>query len=347
MKILIISGFLGAGKTTFIKALSKNTGREFAILENEYGSAGIDGDILRADLVGDNPVGSTIGGKVNIWELTEGCICCSTKEDFAASVLTIANAVAPEYLVVEPTGVAMLSQIIHKLKQIEYERITLLAPIAIVDGHSCDRYSREYPDLYRDQICHAHTVFVSKMEHASPQELEHLDEKLKEISPHSRIITKHYSLLDKSQWLALLKHGYDGRLLQEKDPSAPPQFLPDTFSMKGVSLKTPEHLLLLMEALIHGECGNVFRAKGQVYAGGQFFRFDLADGQYSITGSTPLKQQKATGTSNTLDDAEVAEEKVVFIGTDLARQKIRRFFLQPPSPPPEEIRLLGRGKIVL
>ena len=80
-----------------------------AVLENEYGASGIDGDRL---------AGALADGTVNIWEMTEGCICCSAKGDFAASVLTIANAVDPEYLVVEPTGVGMLGQIIQNLRQI-------------------------------------------------------------------------------------------------------------------------------------------------------------------------------------------------------------------------------------
>ena len=89
MKILIVSGFLGAGKTTYIKALAKHTKKDFAILENEYGAAGIDADRLRAE-EGQSPV--------NIWEMTEGCICCSAKGDFSLSVLSIANTIDPEYL---------------------------------------------------------------------------------------------------------------------------------------------------------------------------------------------------------------------------------------------------------
>ena len=123
MKILIISGFLGAGKTTFIKEMVKRCKGEFAILENEYSSLDIDSAKLT-----DNADKS----KINIWEMTEGCICCSTKGDFATSVLTIANALDPEYLVVEPSGVGMLGNVIDNIKQIEYERIGLLAPITIV-----------------------------------------------------------------------------------------------------------------------------------------------------------------------------------------------------------------------
>ena len=111
---------MGAGKTTFIKALAKHTGKEFAILENEYGAAGIDEDRLRDR--------SWQSGTVNIWEMTEGCICCSAKGDFALSVLSIANAVDPEYLVIEPTGVGKLGNVMENLKQIEYDRITHFSP---------------------------------------------------------------------------------------------------------------------------------------------------------------------------------------------------------------------------
>lgn len=300
MKILIISGFLGAGKTTFIKALAKHTGREFAILENEYGSVGIDGDILKTEMSAE---------KVNIWEMAEGCICCSMKGDFAASVLTIANTVDPDYLVIEPTGVAMLSQVIQNLQQIEYERITLLAPITVVDGHSYNRYSSEYAELYRNQIASARTVVVSKMERAGAEEKEYLRAELEKMNPKGRILTEHYSALSKEEWISLLEHSYSGERLYAETENI--QELPDTFSMRGVSMECPEQLFLMLESLIHGEYGNIFRAKGQIRAGSQSFRFDVADGQYSITGGEPE-----------------AEEKVVFIGTDILRQNIRRNFLQ-------------------
>lgn len=310
MKILLISGFLGAGKTTFIKALARHTGKEFAILENEYGAEGIDGDVLRGEMISD---------KVNIWEMAEGCICCSMKGDFAATVLTIANTVDPDYLVIEPTGVAMLSRTIQNLQKIEYERIVLLAPITIVDGHSFSRYRCEYEELYRDQVAFAHTVIVSKMEQALTQEKENLRMELQKLNPDGTILVEHYSSFTREQWLSLLECRLDGeKLAVEAEPAV---VLPDTFSMKGVSMKTPEHLFFLLEALIHGKLGNVFRAKGQVRAGEQLFRFDVADGLYSITGGSGKM-----------------EEKVVFIGTGIARQKIRRYFYGQP----EKIAVPGR-----
>lgn len=207
MKILVVSGFLGAGKTTFIKSLAEHTGKEFAILENEYGEVGIDGDLLKEQQK---------VGEVNIWELTEGCICCSMKGDFAASVLTIANTVDPEYLVIEPTGVGMLSNIAENLRQIEYERISLLAPVTIVDGRSFWQYLREYPEIYQDQIRAAKTVLVSKMESASPEERQKLEGELRKQNPSGVIRTEHYSKMEKEEWLDLLRQKYDGTCLEER-----------------------------------------------------------------------------------------------------------------------------------
>ena len=96
MRILVVSGFLGAGKTTFIKELARRTREDFSVMENEYGQVGIDGQLLAEKEMPES--GEEDAGKLNIWELTEGCICCSMKSDFASSILTIANTIDPEYV---------------------------------------------------------------------------------------------------------------------------------------------------------------------------------------------------------------------------------------------------------
>lgn len=300
MKILIVSGFLGAGKTTFIRALAKHTGKEFAILENEYGAAGIDKDRLETELA---------SGTVNIWEMTEGCICCSAKGDFALSVLSIANAVDPEYLVIEPTGVGKLGNIVENLKQIEYDRITLLAPVTVVDIHSYRRYLQEYPELYQDQIAEAGTILVSKTEQASAEEKQQIFSALRAINPTAEIVTDHYSLLPPDQWLHLLEKGRDGSLHHSpsSEASADSEQLPDSFTLKHVHMRSPESLFLFLEDLIRGHFGNIFRAKGQLPAGDTWLQFDVADSRYSI-----------------LDCEPAADSEVVFIGTDIHRQPIRR-----------------------
>ena len=300
MKILIVSGFLGAGKTTFIKALAKHTGKEFAILENEYGAAGIDKDRLETELA---------SGTVNIWEMTEGCICCSAKGDFALSVLSIANAVDPEYLVIEPTGVGKLGNIVENLKQIEYDRITLLAPVTVVDIHSYRRYLQEYPELYQDQIAEAGTILVSKTEQASAEEKQQIFSALRAINPTAEIVTDHYSLLPPDQWLHLLEKGRDGSLHHSPstEASADSEQLPDSFTLKHVHMRSPESLFLFLEDLIRGHFGNIFRAKGQLPAGNTWLQFDVADSRYCVISCEPA-----------------ADSEVVFIGTDIHRQPIRR-----------------------
>ena len=181
MKILVVSGFLGAGKTTFIKELSRKTRRDFVVMENEYAQADIDRELLNEEKA------------VNIWELTEGCVCCSMKTDFASSILTIANTLDPEYLVVEPTGAAVLSRIIANIRQIEYERITLLRPITIVDADSFSLCLRDYRELFLDQLKTAGTIVVSRRSFSSEEEIRDFSKTLAEINPDASIQVPHYS----------------------------------------------------------------------------------------------------------------------------------------------------------
>ena len=297
MKILIISGFLGAGKTTFIKELAKRTKKEIAIFENEYGTSGVDGDILKEST------------KVNIWELTEGCICCSVKGDFAASVLTIANTVNPEYLVIEPTGVAMLSNLITNLKQIEYEHIKLMAPISIVDALSLERYKNEFPEIYKDQIEFADTVIFSKSENLSDNEKEKLSLEVKSINNSCNIVSDHYSTQPDSWWDSLLLKYLDGTVeIPIKDETAE---MPDSFSLNNISVRSVEKFIIFLENLIRGLYGNVFRAKGSFTVKGLNLRFDVADNRYLVE----------------LDTDEISD-KVVFIGNDIKKQKIREVFFE-------------------
>lgn len=297
MKILIISGFLGAGKTTFIKELAKRTKKEIAIFENEYGTSGVDGDILKEST------------KVNIWELTEGCICCSVKGDFAASVLTIANTVNPEYLVIEPTGVAMLSNLITNLKQIEYEHIKLMAPIVIVDALSLERYKNEFPEIYKDQIEFADTVIFSKSENLSENEKEKLGIEVKSINNSCNIVSDHYSTQPDSWWDSLLLKYLDGTVdIPIKDETAE---IPDSFSLNNISVRSVEKFIIFLENLIRGLYGNVFRAKGSFSIKGLNLRFDVADNRYLVE----------------LDTDEISD-KVVFIGNSIKKQKIREVFFE-------------------
>ena len=203
MKILIVSGFLGAGKTTLIKEMANKTKRDFVVMENEYGDVDIDSNILKEE-------------GMNIWELTEGCVCCSMKQDFATSILTIANTLDPEYLIVEPTGVAKLGNIIKNIRQIEYERIILLKPITVIDGNIFDSFISSYDNIYIDQLVNASKIIISKTESKDEEENEELIKKIENVLIKNNvslnsveILKEHYSKKNKEWWENILKSFLD------------------------------------------------------------------------------------------------------------------------------------------
>ena len=301
MKILIVSGFLGAGKTTLIKEMAKKTKRDFVIMENEYGDVDIDSNVLKDE-------------GMNIWELTEGCVCCTMKKDFASSILTIANSLDPEYLIVEPTGVAKLSNIIKNIKQIEYDRITLLKPITIIDGNAFDSFISSYDDIYIDQLINTSKIIISKMESKDKEENEELVKKIKDILKKNDrdidIISEHYSNKDKDFWEGILKNFLDEKYaLKESLNKNAEEYMPDSISMKGCSVGSKGEFIVLIEDIIHGRFGYVARSKGFIKCGESVLRYDVVGDRYAITGANE-------------DD----ELEIVFIGKDLNRALLREIF---------------------
>lgn len=296
MKILVVSGFLGAGKTTFIKELAQKTKQDFVVMENEYGEVGIDKTLLDDDK------------KVNIWELTEGCICCSMKADFASSILTISNSLDPEYLVVEPTGVGVLSNVIHNIQQIEYERISLLSPVTIVDANSFDHYMRDYHDIFEDQLKAAGTIVISKRNFDTADEMKTLVSKIRSVTPHAKIQAEHYSQMERSWWETLLHTDLNGNV-SIKEQLKTPNLL--SLGLTDISLPGPNHLIWFLERLIRGDFGAICRSKGFIDVGGQLLRFDVVDDRYTITGFE-----------------ECDHPKSVFIGSKIKRRELRKLLLK-------------------
>lgn len=296
MKILIISGFLGAGKTTFIKELSKKTGKDFCILENEYAQVDIDKVLLSQD------------ENLNIWELTENCICCSGKQDFATSILTIANTIDPEFLIVEPTGVAKLSSIVQNIKQISYEKISILEPITIVDVNNFTTLKNKYGDIFADQIANAGQIIFSKGESLESDYLNRAKNELSKFCESCKIICEHYSSLQNEWWQKLLHTDISGNVIQINQEESC-NF--EELSLKDVALKTPVHLISFLEMITFGVFGKIYRAKGFLPCGDLWLKFDIVDTTYQISESEQKK------------DAQVA-----FIGNNLLRSDIRRLLLK-------------------
>ena len=275
MNILIVSGFLGAGKTTFIKELIRRTGTRPVVLENEYGDNSIDAQELRS---------TTSSGekKLEILEFMEGCVCCTMKDSFINSVLTVYSGLSPEYLIVEPTGVGRLSNIINNLQPLLHGDITLLKPIVVLAPRSYHQNMNEFEELYKDQVANANTVVFSKCENESAEVLAETEAAIRQINQDADIISTHYTQQSDEWWRSVLNLPAENIDVTEIDAETT-EF--SQITLNNAHLNNPGELLMVLEDCLNGGFGNVVRAKGTLPVGGEFLRFDLADNLYSITGS--------------------------------------------------------------
>ena len=299
MKILVVSGFLGAGKTTFIQELVRRTGRDFAIYENEYGQADIDARRLRQD------------SDLKVWESTENCICCSGKQDFATSVLTISNTIDPEYLIVEPTGVAKLQSILDNVNQVAWERISLLAPVTVVDAVSWQNQRTDFPEIFDNQLSAAASVVISKLAPGSEDAAEPIKQLAAEMNPQAEVIDESsYADIPDEWWNGLLTRALDGSVLKDaaNDEDEGPDL--ETMALTHAELPSPTHLIWLLDAATAGVFGKLARAKGTLPCGNQWVKFDLVERAWAITGDEPQE-----------------ESRCVFIGRDLLRHGLREVFV--------------------
>lgn len=289
MKILIVSGFLGAGKTTFIKELIRRTGTAPVILENEYGNNSIDAGELRSADSGEK--------KLEVLEFMEGCVCCTMKDSFVNSVFTVFSGLSPEYLIIEPTGVGQLSNILGNLKPLLHDPVTLLNPIVVLAPRSYNQNMKEFEALYKDQITYAKTVVFSKCENEDMEVLSATEAAIREINPDAEIISRHYSKQDDDWWRSVMALPSDTIDVEETS-----QEMNDfsQITMNNASLENPFQLIQLLEDCLRGQFGCIVRAKGTIPVGSETLRFDLADGLYSISDS-PEKTNQCVFIGKNLD----------------------------------------------
>ena len=285
MKILVVSGFLGAGKTTFISKLIESSGLNPVILENEYGDDSLDSKALRKD------------DDIKILEFMEGCVCCSKKDTFVNSLLTINASLTPEYLIVEPSGIGKLSNIIENINKITYGDIELLNPVVILSIDQIDMYIKQYPDIYLDQIKNAGTIIFSKIENTSRDLVERAKNKIHYINKNVKIIDTPYQDKDKDFFLELMDHKNEAELVKGSDGFT--NIKQETF--KDPNLKSISQLINLLEDVIHNRFGNIVRAKGELMINDERIRFDVADYRYAIAAA----------------ENDNSECSCVFIGNDI------------------------------
>ena len=287
MKILLVSGFLGAGKTTFIKELAKNINLEFVVLENEYADIGVDKDFLDEK-------------NLNVWEMSEGCICCSMKGDFKSSIKRIYSEINPEYLVVEPTGVGMLSSIIENIRDINNNDIEILSPITLIDITSFSEYLETFNSFFTDNLKNTGKVILTKLENSNYFEIENIKNEILKINNNLEIITDDYRNFQKEWFGEILNKSIDNKII-DKNFSLKTHINLRTFSKENVNLKTMYELGLFLNKLVDGDFGKIYRAKGIVKVDGYWGKFNLVYKNFEMEPITDAKRTKIVIIGNNLD----------------------------------------------
>ena len=287
MKILLVSGFLGAGKTTFIKELAKNINLEFVVLENEYADIGVDKDFLDEK-------------NLNVWEMSEGCICCSMKGDFKSSIKRIYSEINPEYLVVEPTGVGMLSSIIENIREINNNDIEILSPITLIDITSFSEYLETFNNFFTDNLKNTGKVILTKLENSNYFEIENIKNEILKINNNLEIITDDYRNFQKEWFGEILNKSIDNKII-DKNFSLKTHINLRTFSKENINLETMDELGLFLNKLVNGDFGKIYRAKGIVKIDGYWGKFNLVYKNFEMEPITDAKGTKIVIIGNNLD----------------------------------------------
>ena len=175
-KVDIFSGFLGAGKTTLIKKLISDgyNGQKLVLIENEFGQIGIDGGFLKES-------------GINITEMNSGCICCSLVGDFGTALKDVIDQFAPDRILIEPSGVGKLSDVVAAVKRVEGTEIC--GTVTVIDASKCRIYLKNFKEFYENQIKYAGTIILSRTGNISQEKLDQAIALIREINDHSQIIT--------------------------------------------------------------------------------------------------------------------------------------------------------------
>ena len=194
-KIDIISGFLGAGKTTLIRKLIKDAlaGTRVVLIENEFGEIGIDGGFLKE-------------AGIEIREMNSGCICCSLVGDFGTSLREVMKQYAPERILIEPSGVGKLSEVMQAVQDAaEGSEMELNSAVAVVDASKCKLYIKNFGEFFVNQIEYAGTIILTRTDKISDEKIAECVEILRQHNPKAAIITTPIAELDGKQILATIE----------------------------------------------------------------------------------------------------------------------------------------------
>jgi G3E family GTPase len=310
-KIDIISGFLGAGKTTLIKKLLDEgfTNEKLVLIENEFGEIGIDGGFLK-------------DSGVQITEMNSGCICCSLVGDFGKALNEVLDLYHPDRIVIEPSGVGKLSDVINAVKGVISENIILNSYTAVVDVKKCKMYMKNFGEFFNNQVESAKTIILSRTQEVTQDKLESCVALLREHNDKATFVTTNWADIKGSLIVRAMeeKNSFEHELLQEVQEHShhgheeccvhdnhnhahEENSIHDTnhdhahhhadevftsWGTETVRKYSKEDLTYILERLSEAEdIGFILRAKG-IVAGdkGAWFHFDFVPGEYEIREGT-------------------------------------------------------------
>ena len=302
-RIDIISGFLGAGKTTLIKKLLGDAlkGQQVVLIENEFGEIGIDGGFLK-------------DAGIEIREMNSGCICCSLVGDFGVALKDVITKYHPDRIIIEPSGVGKLSDVIKAVDGVEKEAgVALNSATTVVDVMKCKMYLRNFGEFFENQVKSAGTIILSRTDKADTEKVEAAVKMLRELNPEAHIITTPVEVLGGKKVLDTME-GAIINLAQVEgeehhhhhhDHDADEVFT--SWGHETAHKYSHDELESILTTLDSGEYGAVLRAKGIVDGGDTWYEFDMVPGEHEIRTCGPDVTGKVCVIGSQLKEHEVEE----------------------------------------
>lgn len=330
-KIDIISGFLGAGKTTFIKKLLEEAiaGEQVVLIENEFGEIGIDGGFLK-------------DAGIEIREMNSGCICCSLVGDFGKSLAEVLTKYHPDRVIIEPSGVGKLSDVMKAVIDVAADvEVSLNSAVTIVDAQKCKMYMKNFGEFFNNQIENAGTIVLSRTDIAPSEKVNLAVDMIRQHNSKAVIVTTPCEELTGSQLMEIIEkkddmleellnevrehhhgeacgcghdhhHDHDGECGCGHDHHHHADEVFTSWGLENVPAMEKEELDKILDELAYGDSyGEVLRAKGMIPGKekGQWLYFDLVPEQYEIRDGIP----EYTG-------------KVCVIGANLKEEVLKKAF---------------------
>ncbi|KEI00761.1 GTP-binding protein [Clostridium botulinum] len=291
IKVDIFSGFLGAGKTMLIKKLitEKLNTEKIVIIENEFGEIGIDGSILKET-------------NIEVKEINAGCICCTIVNDFTNAIKEIVEKFNPDRIIIEPSGVAKLSEILETCRNSELkELISINMLMTVLDILKFDTYIQNFSSFYKNQISNAKTIILSRTQFSSNENILNIVNKIKKFNPNASIITTPWENITADQIMEVTKEHSDNIIKKFnllKMPKGATKIkratteTNETFQFCGI--ETPklfsERLLKKIFNKLQNESslGYILRAKGIVQAtSGKWIQFNYVPNELTFDNCSP------------------------------------------------------------